>query len=117
MTTIFVQFVFFVTVTCLAFKKISAVCIRVGESGVKWDKKIFLPTTRKIYTLHKKCLSYIVERVLFYFAKFFHGFGFLILPVIQFLRITKFFRNQKKWGVRWDRLCPKWDTMDFHEEH
>ena len=70
----------------------------IGESGVKWDKKIVLSHTRKIYKLWNFCLSYIKERALIYFEEFFHAFGLFILDAIELVKISKIFRNRKKGG-------------------
>ena len=87
------------------FKKI------IGESGVKWDKKIFLSHTRKIHKLWKFCLCYIVERALIYIEEFFHAFELLILAAIEWVKIWTIFRNREKRGANWDKVCPKWDKF------
>ena len=83
----------------------------LGESGVKWDKKIVLSHTRKIYKLWNFCLCYIKERALIYFEEFFHAFGLFILDAIELVKISKIFRNRKKGGAIWDKVCPKWDKF------
>ena len=52
------------------------------------------------------------ERALFYLVNFFYVFGLHILAVINFYKFTKIVRNRKIIGVRWDRLCPKWDKWN-----
>ena len=68
-----------------------------GERGKMGQKNIFAHYEKNIHVTQKMFILHC-RACLFYFAKFFHGFGFFILPVIQFLRITKIFRNKKKWG-------------------
>ena len=85
----------------------------IGESGVKWDKKMALSDTRKISNLRKIFLFYILEHVLIYFVEFFHVFVLLMLAAIELIKISKIFRNRTKRGVRVDRLCPKLDKCHF----
>ena len=89
----------------------------LGESGVKWDKKIVLSHTRKIYKLWNFCLCYIKERALIYFEEFFHAFGLFILDAIELVKISKIFRNRKKGGGNLGQSVSKMGQVLLNNEY